>query len=98
MHRLDFCVIGRKPLERADTQERFAGPQRPEADIWRLQPGQVQGVCATRRRLGSRGVEMESEQINNARVAEVARGDTDNDASPGPMLLPTPDHFLFPGI
>src|ERR1700732_3812926 len=50
MRRLDLTMIGRESLQRADPQERFVVPDRPKADVGRVQPGEVQGVRAARRR------------------------------------------------
>jgi hypothetical protein len=81
VHRLHFAVIRDELPQRTDAQERFVVPNRPQADIRRLKPGEVQGVGAAGRRLCSGSFEMELEKLDNARVAEVTGHNPDHDAA-----------------
>ena len=75
MHRLDLTIIGRESFQRADSRERFVVPDRPKADVGRLQPGKVQGVRAARRRFRPGTGQMDMQEIDHARVAQVALDD-----------------------
>lgn len=68
-------MIGREPLQRADTQERFIVPDCPEADVGGLQPGKIQGVRAARRCLRAGAGEMELQEIDYPQVTPVAGDD-----------------------
>lgn len=68
-------MIGREPLQRADSQERFIVPDCPKADVRGLQPGEVQGVRAARRRFRPGTGQMDMQQIDHARVTEVTLDD-----------------------
>ena len=86
MHRLDLTMIGREPLQRTDPQERLVVPDRPKADVGRLQPVEVQGVCATRSRLRPGAGQMDVKKLDHARVAEVALDDSHHTAVPLPKF------------
>ena len=64
-------MIGREPLERAHPQKRFIVPDCSKADVGRLQPNEVQGVRAARRRFRARIGQMDLQKIDHTRVAEV---------------------------
>ncbi len=68
-------MIGRESLQRADPQERSIVPDRPKADVGRLQLGEVQGVRAARRRFRPGTGQMDLQEIDHARVAKVALDD-----------------------
>jgi hypothetical protein len=82
MHRLDLTMIGREPLQRTDPQERLVVPYRPKADVGRLQPVEVQGVCATRSRLRPGAGQMDVKKLDHALVAEVALDDSHQSGRP----------------
>jgi hypothetical protein len=75
IHGLDLTMIGRESFQRADPQERFIVPDRPKADVGRLQPGEIQRVRATRGRFGPGTGQMGMQEIDNARVAQAAFDD-----------------------
>ena len=68
-------MIGREPLQRADSQERFIVPDCPKADVGGLQPSEVQGVRAARCRFRAGTGQMDMQEIDHARVTEVALDD-----------------------
>src|SRR5258708_29149292 len=68
-------MVAREPLQRPDSQKDLAFPHRPEVDVGRLQPVEVQGVRAARRRFRAGAGQMGPEQIDEARIAEVAGND-----------------------
>src|SRR5262249_6676100 len=76
VHRLDLAMIHRQLLERADAQEVVIVPHRPKADVWRLQPSEVQGVRTSRRGLRPSAGEMTVQEIDHARIAQVTWDDT----------------------
>src|ERR1700675_1553583 len=65
-------MFGREALQRADSQERFIVPDGPKADVGGLQPSEVQGVRAARGRFRAGASQMDMQEIDHARVTEVA--------------------------
>lgn len=65
-------MTGREPFQAAEPQKSLIIPDRPKADIGRLQPSEVQGMSATRSRLCSGAGEVDMKEIDHARVTEVA--------------------------
>jgi ferredoxin len=84
MHRLDLPVSRREPLQRSDSHQRPILPDRPEADIGCLQPGEIQRMGTPRRRFRSGAVQMSFEQRDDLRVAEVTRKDFHHGWFPDP--------------
>src|SRR5215472_172856 len=72
MHRFDFPVIRRELLQGAKPHERLIVPDRPKANIRRLQPSEVQRMGAARCRFSSGPGQMDVEEIEHSRVAEDA--------------------------
>jgi hypothetical protein len=62
-------------LQRADSQERFVVPNCPKTDVGRLKPCVVKGVCAARSRFRAGGGQMDIQEIDHARITEVASND-----------------------
>jgi hypothetical protein len=88
MHRFDLTVICRQSLQRSEPQERFIIiPDRPKADVERLQPGDVQGMRAARRRFRPGTGQVDAQEIGHARIAEVALDNPHHVASPS-LLAP----------
>ena len=71
MHGFNFTMIGRESFQGTEAQKRVPVPDRPEADVGRLQPTYVQGMCATGSRLCPRARQVDLQEIEDAWVAKV---------------------------
>jgi hypothetical protein len=72
VHRFDLAVGFREPLQRTDGYRMIAVPRGPEANVWRFQCVEIQGMSASRRRLGARRIEMMREELPNPPIVEAA--------------------------
>src|SRR5207302_5302490 len=62
-----------------DPDKRIARPDRPEADVGRFEPGKIQGMRAARRRLRTRTLEVNLQEIDDGGVVEVSFDDPHHD-------------------
>ena len=72
VHRLDFTVPGREPLQRADTEQRVVGPCRPEVDPGRAERLDREGVRAALGGRRARRTQMVLEQPTDAGIVEAS--------------------------
>jgi len=78
IHRFNFSVAGREPLQSAHAQEGGSVPNRPKANIGRLQASEVQSMIATGRSFGSGAGQMCMQKFEHAGIGEVAVCDSDH--------------------
>jgi hypothetical protein len=87
VHGLHLAVIGAQPLERADADDLVALPHGPERDLGRPEPGEVERVRASPRRLCPRPGHMGVQQRDDARVVQAAFDDVHRQKLMSPSRL-----------
>ena len=74
VHGLHLALGRREPAQSATSEEHFAVPGGPEADVRRAQARKVEGMRAAGGGLGVRAREVDGEEGDDARVIKAAIG------------------------